>query len=334
MAEPEATTNGHTSTAAPPSARVDGESSIIGVSICNHCRARFRIQQKYQAMVGKSIRCPKCHQDFVIKLEQPTPVEQAAITNASAEAQPAKRRKKRTKLQMRKHHLTSIKKAMRPFHTRLSQLASQEKCSEEQIRVWCLDVLRDVLGYKNEEIDTELSVLGERIDIALMNDGKVFMVIECKNARSRLTSAAINQAVKYAANKSADWAVVTSGHVWKLFRVCPVKGADPKIVGVFDISLLDADGVSDSDVANLYRLTRRSVFTGETETAYHRVACLSDENMLKAMATPRVLKALRRSLIEDYAKCAGEKVRLGEDDVEGRLQEICLPADLSDSPSN
>ncbi len=137
----------------------------------------------------------------------------------------------------------------------------------------------------------------------------------------------------YAANKSADWAVVTSGQVWKLLRVCPARGVDPKIVEIFDLSLLDADGVSDADVANLYLLTSRAVFSGETEQNYHRVACLSNQNLLRAMATPRVLRSLRRSLIEAYKKTAKESPKISDEDVDRRVREISLPPDLSDPPA-
>lgn len=265
-----------------------------------------------------------------MKLEAPTPVEQAAITNS--EQPSAQKRKKRTQQQVRRHKLSAMKKAMRPFHARLSQMAAQDKCSEEQVRVWCIDVLRNVLGYKDSEIDTEMYALNQRIDIALKRDDKVFMVIECKNTRSRLPATAVNQAVTYAANKSAEWAVVTSGQVWKLLRVVPVKGADPRTVEVFDLSLLDADGVSDDDVANLMLLMSRSIFSGETERVHHRVACTSNRCLLAAITTPRVLKAIRRSLIDAYLKNAKEKVRLGEDHVEERVREMFLPADLSDTP--
>jgi predicted type IV restriction endonuclease len=159
------------------------------------------------------------------------------------------------------------------------------------------------------------------------------MVIECKNTRSKLPATAINQAVMYAANKSADWAVVTSGQVWKLLRVFSVKGSDPRVVEVFDLSLLDADGVSDNDVANLFLLTSRALFSGETEKMYHRVACMSNRNVLAAITTERVLKALRRSLLDYYQKACRDTVRLSLEQVEDRVREMFLPADLSDPPS-
>ncbi len=143
MSESQSNSYGQGASATAGSTEATSTSPIIGISICTNCHSRFRVQQKYEAMVGKSIRCPKCHQEFVMKIETPTLVEQAAITNA--EEPSSKKRTKRTKIQIRKHHLSAIKKAMRPLHLRLSQLASQDKSSEEQVRVWCIDVLRNVL---------------------------------------------------------------------------------------------------------------------------------------------------------------------------------------------
>jgi len=317
--------------ASPPAGSVV-DTSVIGVSICTNCQSRFKVQQRYAGLVGKAIRCPKCHQTFVLKIEQPSPVEQAAITNSEPPA--AKTRKKRTKLQIRKHYFNGIKKSIRPFHLRLKQMSEQDKCSEEQVRVWCIDVLRTVLGYKDTEIDTEMYALNQRIDIALKRDGKVFMVIECKNTRSKLPSSAINQAVSYAANKSADWAVVTSGQVWRLLRVFPVKGADPRVVEVFNISMLDEDGVSARDIANLFLLTSRSIFGGETEKAHHRVACLSHQNLLASLTTTRVIRAIRRSALETYKKSSKQTIKLTEAFVEDRVRELFTPADLSDEPKD
>ena len=306
-------------------------SAIAGIAICGNCQARFRVQQKHLALVGKTIRCPKCHQQFVLKVEKPTPIETAAIKIAE---QPGKaKRKKRTKLQILRHRLSSIKKAMRPYHARLTQLASQDKCSEEQVRVWCIDVLRNVLGYKDIEIDTEMYALNQRIDIAIKRDDKVFMVIECKNTRSKLPASAVNQAVTYAASKSADWAVIPRGHVRNLGPVVPATAPDPRPAAVSDFRPLPPDGCSDADVANLYLLTSRALFKGETEKCHHQVACMSNPSMLSAITTPRVVKALRRSLIEAYLKTSKVRVRISEEEMEERIREMFLPADLSDPPS-
>jgi predicted Zn finger-like uncharacterized protein len=203
------------------------ETAIAGVTTCDYCRTRFRVQERHLRLEGKSIRCPKCHREFIMKVERPSPIERAAIHN-SEETEPP--RKRRTKQEIRRHIYSGIKRGMRPYHNRLTEIVSQESSSEEEVRRWCIDVLRSVLGYEDAEIDTELRALNQRIDIALKRDGKVFMVVECKNIRSKLPCNVRDQAVMYAVNKSADWAVITNGQVWKLYRIFPVKGSDPHAV--------------------------------------------------------------------------------------------------------
>lgn len=318
-----------------PSTNTDDPDGIIGISICTNCRARFRVKRKNQNLIGKSIRCVKCHGEFVIALERPTQVEEAAIKNEEErKVSPKPKKKKRTKAQMLRHHLKVIKKNLMPLHLRLTALSSQGQCSEEQIRIWCIDVLRQVLDYPNEDIDTEYSALGQKIDIVLKNDGKVFMVIECKQMKSKLGTNVVNQGVNYATSKSADWVVVTNGHVWRLYRVIPVKGTDPLAVRVFDISLLDADGVSEADVENFYMLTKRAIFKGETEKMYHEVECLSHQSMVSAITSQTVVKSLRRALLQSYKKSSGQRLKFELEDVATRLRELLLPQDLSDMPAN
>ncbi|HEY4313714.1 MAG TPA: type I restriction enzyme HsdR N-terminal domain-containing protein [Pirellulales bacterium] len=301
------------------------ETAIAGVTTCDYCRSRFKVQERQLRLEGKTIKCPKCHRDFIVKIERPSPVERAAIHNSE---QSDAQRKRRTKQEIRKHFFSTIKRGMRPYHNRLMEIASQDNASEEEVRRWCIDVLRSVLGYEDIEIDTEMRALNQRIDIALKRDDKVFMVIECKNIRSKLPCNVRDQAVMYALNKSADWAAITNGQIWKLYRVFPVKGADPTTIEVFDLALLDEDGVSDDDIEKLYLLTSRAVFSGDSELMYHRTACLSNRRVLAAMTTPRVVKAIRHSLIEQYKQECEQSVKLSDDVVVDRVRDLFLPADL------
>ena len=114
---------------------------------------------------------------------------------------------------------TALNKIDRAFGDQLERLISmiqKGKRNEEETRLWILDVIKTGLGYKNEDIETESKILGQRIDIALKSGGNVFMVIECKAATIKLNKAAINQAATYAIGLGAEWAVVTNGHRWRL----------------------------------------------------------------------------------------------------------------------
>jgi len=221
-----------------------------------------------------------------------------------------------------------MKKDFRPFMKRLEAISCSDSKSEELVRVWCIDVLRSSLGYKDEDIDLELSALGDRIDIALKHEGDVVLIIECKGIENKLPTKARDQAVKYAATKNASWAVITSGQNWALYRVVPVKGRDPLAVEVFNIALLDDDGLSNYDLTRLYLLTKRALIRGETEKEFHRAQCLDAKHLYNAMLSPRAITAIRRSLIDGYRKEFKHRVKLTTSDILEELKALVRPEEL------
>jgi predicted type IV restriction endonuclease len=107
----------------------------------------------------------------------------------------------------------------------MKQLQAMSECdslSEERIRMWCVDVLRTALGYKDADLDYEVSATNKKIDIAVKHEDAVILVIECKR-REMLKESDRQQALNYAMSRSAEWAVVTNGRTWELLRVIPVK---------------------------------------------------------------------------------------------------------------
>jgi uncharacterized protein YbaR (Trm112 family) len=311
---------------------------VLGVTTCPTCRKRFRILKKQESFIGKAISCPKCNRSFVIELETPAPIERAAMANSStngqtdsaehAEEKSAAKAKRRSKAEVRKANLARMKTDFRPFMKRLEAISCSDSKTEEVVRVWCIDILRSVLGYKDEDIDLELSALGDRIDIALKHEGNVVLIIECKGIDNKLPAKARDQAVKYAATKNASWAVVTSGQNWSLYRVLPIKGQDPRPVEVFNIALLDDDGLSNYDLTRLYLLTKQALIRGETEKEFHLAQCLDPKHLFNAMLSDRAVTAIRRSLIEAYRKEFKQHVKLTTKDILEELKGLIRPEDL------
>jgi uncharacterized protein YbaR (Trm112 family) len=60
------------------------QEEVLGVSTCPTCKKRFRILKKHASFIGKQIQCPKCHRPFIVEVQVPSPIEQAAIANAAA----------------------------------------------------------------------------------------------------------------------------------------------------------------------------------------------------------------------------------------------------------
>lgn len=306
---------------------------ILGIATCGNCQKRFRILKKHARIVGKEIQCPKCHRQFVVSVQSLTPLEQAAVDQAAAEsnapsATQSKARQRRKKNEIREEHYSQIRTNLPGYLQRLRAIASQESSSEEQIRIWCIDVLRSALGYDDADIDTEMTALGQRIDIAIKHDGRVLMVIECKNIRNRLASSTRDQVVNYASSKSADWAVITNGQIWKLFRIIPVKGHDPQVIQVFDVALFDDDGLSEYDVQCLYLLTKRALIKNDSDREFHLQQSITDRRMLDAITHEKAISVLRRLLAEAYRNEFDIRVKLDDEMVKERLEQLFRPESL------
>jgi uncharacterized protein YbaR (Trm112 family) len=314
---------------------------LLGVTTCPTCKKRFRVPQKYQSFIGKSIKCPKCKRPFVIEIQTPSPIEQAAMATSAADvngqsgtsststAIAEQKTKKRTRAEVRKAAFLRIRKEFRPFLKQLEAISECGSYSEEKVRVWCFDVLRKVLGYKDEDLDLELTAVNKRIDIAIKHDGNVLLIIECKKGNTPPPKAR-KQAVNYAMARSANWAIVTNGQNWELHRVIPVHGQDPLVVEVFNISLLDDDGLSMYDAERLYLITKRALLRGETEKEFHRARCLENERLWTSMLSDRAVSAIRRSLVAAYKKEFRQALKITDDDVYEALQELTRPSDLDE----
>ena len=109
---------------------------------------------------------------------------------------------------------------------------------------------------------------------------------------------------------------------YALYRVVAIKGQDPRAVEVFNIALLDDDGLSNYDLSRLYLLTKRALMRGETEKEFHRAQSLDATQLYNAMLSPRAIAAIRRSLIDAYKKEFKQDVKLSTSDVLIELKEL------------
>ena len=297
---------------------------LLGVAICDECSSRIRVLKKHQSLVGKAVRCPKCHTRFRLELLEPTSSDMVAIKSE----QKNRRRSRRSKIEIREEHITTAMEGFKALHERLNAISEDPKSSEEQIRVWCLDALRTALGYSDDQLSTEMSVMGGRVDIAIQDDEGTRLVIECKNIRSKLRNSVRDQAGVYAATLSAPWAVITNGDIWKLYRVTPQRGKSPSMDLVFDLALLDEDGISKGDSEHLYLLSYRALSSGDTEREFHEVSCTSPAHLYQAIFSERVLNAIRVELKDSYRDEHDHRVKLSNEDVEDAIGELLTPLEF------
>jgi len=219
-----------------------------------------------------------------------------------------------------------IKKINKEFQQQVGRIAlqlSKGTRNEEEARRWCVDMLKSsAIGYKEADIETEARVLGKRVDIALKDDGKIFMVIECKAATVNINLPAIQQAATYAVALGAEWAVVTNGHDWSLYHVSPTKGVEPDITEIFDISILDEDGISEDDAYCLYLLTKEAIESGETKKLFHEINCTSIERIKSVVMSDEVVSILKKKLEESYRENMGVSVSVDDEEIKNIFESV------------
>jgi predicted type IV restriction endonuclease len=208
-----------------------------------------------------------------------------------------------------------IETAIKQQIARLVKQVESGKRNEEETRLWIIDFLKSGLGYNDQEIETEVKMLGKRADIVLKELDRIFLVIECKAANVKLTKAAINQAAAYAISVGASWAVVTNGQRWRLFHVSPTKGVEPDITQLFDIELLDADGLSKDDIFYLSLLEKNSLNKGEARELYHAINAVSIKRIRDEISHPDVVRVLCKRLEERYKRNMGVTVTVDSSDL-------------------
>jgi predicted Zn finger-like uncharacterized protein len=299
---------------------------LLGMAVCDECNSRIRVFKRHETLIGKTVRCPKCHTHFTLTLEPPTNSDKIAVEAEQEEEKQLK--KKRSKDEIRTSHITTASEGFRALHGRLKEIAQAPSSSEEQVRIWCVDALKTALGFNHTQIDTELKALSGRVDIAVKLGDTVHMIIECKNVRSKLKNNVRDQAGTYASTFSAPWAVVTNGDIWKLYRVTPQPGKAPRMDLVFDIALLDEDGISESDAENLYLLSNRALSSGDTENEYHNVRSTSAPKLYDALFSERVLDAIRLELTQAYKLETSQNVKITNEDAKAAMHDLVTPLDF------
>ena len=116
------------------------------------------------------------------------------------------------------------------------------------------DILSDVFGYdKYSQLTSELAIRGTYCDLAIKLDTKVVVLLEAKAIGHELKDQHVKQAIDYAANKGVEWAVLSNGVHWRIYRVIFGRPVDMELL--VDFQFLQLDPKDDAHLQLLYLLT-------------------------------------------------------------------------------
>ncbi len=299
------------------------------ITQCPECGKRYKVPtDQASSIVGRTATCKRCRARFVVQLISPTDSEKALIDQEERD-KAERRRRRRTKAEIRSEYIDTVASGFRALHNRLSEIDRTPSSSEEEIRRWTIDALRSCLGYDDSDICTESKVHDRKIDILISDsEGKPLIVVETKNIRRPLNQRVVDQAASYTFGVSAPYAVITNGAVWRFFKAGKDHNHNNALIEVFDVALLDDDGVSDDDAELLYLLSKRSMSSGDTESHCHQAASMHTLRLVEALLDEGVVAKVRRALITRYKDETGVNVDIDLDYLKDKLEEFVMPGEL------
>lgn len=185
-----------------------------------------------------------------------------------------------------------------PIYQKLLKNAENNDVNEADTVTIVIDMLNEVFGFdKYSEITKEHSIRKTFCDVAVKLEGKIRYLVEVKAIGKTLSDNHIRQAVNYAAGKKeVDWAVLTNGIRWLVFRV-KVKGTVSH-EQVCDFDFTEMKPRTKKDQETLFMLCKRGVNKPKAliEELYGRQQVVNKHTIAALMMSDEVHKIIAREL--------------------------------------
>lgn len=143
--------------------------------------------------------------------------------------------------------------------------AKRRDISEADTVVIVGDMLADVLGYnKYQEITGEFAIRGTYVDLAVRVGSDVRFLVEVKPVGCELKDNHVKQAIDYGANQGVEWAVLTNGVQWRIYKIMFKQAIDKVLVFETDLASLN---LRDEDAIECIGTLSREGFTQSSMAA-------------------------------------------------------------------
>ncbi|MEO8591155.1 MAG: type I restriction enzyme HsdR N-terminal domain-containing protein, partial [Flavobacteriales bacterium] len=189
---------------------------------------------------------------------------------------------------------------------------------ESGTRLMINSFLTNVLGFVPiEEVKTEYMIRGTYADYVIQLGGKRHFLVEVKALSIALSQKHLRQATHYGADEGIDWALLTNGKAFEVYRILFNKPIEAR--RVFSLDLTNIDHIKQS--ANLLQyLHKDSVSHKGLDVLWNRTQALDPKCIGGLLYSPTVVSFLRRTLKEKY------KAKFSEEDVEAALTRLVAHA--------
>ncbi len=194
---------------------------------------------------------------------------------------------------------------------------------ESGTRIMINTFLTTILGYQElEEIKTEYMIKGTYADYIVQIAGKRHFLVEVKAYSIDLSDKHLRQAINYGANEGIDWAILTNGRQFQLYKIVFGKPISEKLIFEIDFS---ADDFSPKEaLEHFVYLHRDAVVKKSPADLWSRYSALEPLNIAGLLFSPQVVDFLKKELKAKYDS------RFDDDEIVESLTEVVcgeIPAD-------
>lgn len=187
---------------------------------------------------------------------------------------------------------------------------------ESGTRLMINTLLTDILGYTSiEEIKTEYMIKGTYADYVVQIKGVRHFLIEVKSLSIELSEKHLRQAINYGANEGIDWAVLTNGRRFELYRIIFSKPIDSQ--KVFSIDLSDKSQLKNS-AQYLQYLHKDSVMKKELVNYWNRCLALDPKTIAGILFDTKIIRIVKKTLKTKF------KINFSEEEVLDAFKKVLI----------
>ena len=194
---------------------------------------------------------------------------------------------------------------------------------ESGTRIMINTFLTSILGYQElEEIKTEYMIKGTYADYIVQIGGKRHFLVEVKAFSIDLSDKHLRQAINYGANEGIDWAILTNGRQFQVYKIIFEKPISEKLV--FEVDFTSDDFNAKVALEQLVYLHRDAVVKKSLADLWSRYSALEPLNIAGLLFSPQVIAFLKKELKSKYDS------KFEDDEIIESLNEVVcgeIPAD-------
>ncbi|MBI5414445.1 type I restriction enzyme HsdR N-terminal domain-containing protein [Candidatus Peregrinibacteria bacterium] len=158
--------------------------------------------------------------------------------------------------------------------------------------------LTDVLGFTPiEEVKTEYMIRGTYADYVVQKKGVRHFLVEVKSLSLELSDKHLRQAINYGANEGIEWALLTNGKNFELYKILFNKPIESK--KIFTIDLSSQELIKDN-VEILQYLHTESVAKKGLDLLWAKHVALDPASVASLLYAPPIINFIRRALKKKY----------------------------------